>query len=101
VSGQLHEPAALPLRKESSVPIGQEARWDLRAGMDYMEKQPFFNLPDPEIRPLVVQPVGSPYTDCATAATPVLSDGIKIMFVSFMDSFRELNCYTVYCIRNV
>jgi hypothetical protein len=31
VSGQLHGPAALPLRKETAVPIGEEGGWGPKA----------------------------------------------------------------------
>jgi hypothetical protein len=38
--GQLHDPAALPLGKESRVPIGSGSWVDLRAGLEIVELLP-------------------------------------------------------------
>jgi hypothetical protein len=63
VSGQLHAPAALSPGKEPPVPIGQEAGWAPRAGLDDVEKRKFLTLPGLELRP-----VASHYTYCAIPA---------------------------------
>jgi hypothetical protein len=60
VSGQLHTPTTLPLRKEPSVPI--------EYGLDDMQNRKFLTLPGFEIRPSVVQPVASRYNDYAITA---------------------------------
>jgi hypothetical protein len=39
-----------------------------RAGLDDVEKRKFLILPGLELRPSVVQPVASSYTDCAIPA---------------------------------
>jgi hypothetical protein len=41
---------------------------DPRAGLDDVEKRKFLTLPELELRPPVVQPVASRYTDYATPA---------------------------------
>jgi hypothetical protein len=51
LSAQLHAPAAIP----GEITPGThwiEGWVDLRAGMDYLEKIKFLNLPELELRPL-------------------------------------------------
>jgi hypothetical protein len=52
VSSTLHAPAALPLGKNSPVPIGEEVGWAVgpRASLDDVEKRKFFTLPGPELQ---------------------------------------------------
>jgi hypothetical protein len=66
VSGHRHAPAALPPDTHS---IGG---WvGPRAGLDDVEKVKFFNLPDSNSEPSVIQSVASRYTDYAIWAPPV------------------------------
>jgi hypothetical protein len=55
VSGHLHTPAALSTRKEPLVPIGEEAGWDPRAGLDAVVKR---NIPTPcrDSKPPITEP---------------------------------------------
>jgi len=39
VSGQLHTPAALPLRKDPLLSIGYEAEWALLADLTYYSRE--------------------------------------------------------------
>jgi hypothetical protein len=41
---------------------------DPRAGLDDVEKRKFLTLPGLKLDPLVVQPIGSRYTDCYPTA---------------------------------
>jgi hypothetical protein len=52
VSGLLHAPVALPLRKEPPGTHWIEGWVDLKAGLDDLEKRTFFTLPGLELRPL-------------------------------------------------
>jgi hypothetical protein len=45
-----------------------EDRVDPRAGLDPVEKRKFLTLSGLELRPFVVQPVASLYTDCTISA---------------------------------
>jgi hypothetical protein len=65
MSSQLHAPAALPTRKDSPVPIGEEVGW---TGRDDMEKLKFLPYRYSNCDPSVVQLVASRYTDYVTAA---------------------------------
>jgi hypothetical protein len=65
VSGQLHDPAALPPEE-----IAPGTHWiggwvGHRAGLDDVEKRKFCTLPGLELRPLGLQAVASRYTDWA------------------------------------
>jgi hypothetical protein len=44
-----------------------------RAGLDDVEKEEFLSLPGLELRPSVVQPVASHYTDCTVSALIIIS----------------------------
>jgi hypothetical protein len=44
---------------------------DPTAGLDDAEKRNFLNLPGLELRPSVVQPIASRYTDCAIPAQKI------------------------------
>jgi hypothetical protein len=52
-NGGLHFPAALSLRKNSSILIVLEAWWGLRASLDAVEKIKFLPLPGKEIGPII------------------------------------------------
>jgi hypothetical protein len=52
VSGLLHVPSALPPGKETPLPIGYEAGWGPRAGLNDVEKRKFLTLPWHELRSL-------------------------------------------------
>jgi hypothetical protein len=68
VSCQLHAPADLPPGKEPTR-IHWIGGWvNPRAGLDDVEKRKFLILGGLELQPLVVQPVGSRYTDGAIPA---------------------------------
>jgi hypothetical protein len=56
---------------------------DLKAGLDDVEKRKFFTLPGLELRPSIVQPVASRFTDCAIPFT--------ITFSSNEDHFLQLH----------
>jgi hypothetical protein len=68
VSGQLHAPAALPPGERAPGTQWIGGRVDLRAGLDDLEKRTFLTLPGLELRPPVVQPVASRYTNYAIPA---------------------------------
>jgi hypothetical protein len=50
VSNQLHSLAALPPRKEPPVPLGYEAVWGPRTGLEDVEKRKFLTLEGLELR---------------------------------------------------
>jgi hypothetical protein len=66
VSGQLHAPAALPLGKETMVPIGQESGWTPEPVR--MISKNFSPYRDSKSDLSAVQPVASRYADYATVA---------------------------------
>jgi hypothetical protein len=65
VSDQLHAPAALSGER---APSTHRIRGWVGPGLDKVEKRKFLTLPGLELRPSVVQPVVSCYTDCAIPA---------------------------------
>jgi hypothetical protein len=68
VNGQLHALAALPPKESIPGTLSIGGLVDPRAGPDDVEKRKFLTLPILELRPSVVQPVASRYTDCAIPA---------------------------------
>jgi hypothetical protein len=61
VSGQLYSPAALPLRKEAPVTIGEEDGWASEPVWTLWSKEK--SLRPVEKETPAVQPVALPYTD--------------------------------------
>jgi hypothetical protein len=59
---------------------------DLKAGLDDLEKRKFLTLPGLELRPSVVQPVASRYTDYAISAPP---EGLRKLKKSTSSGFRS------------
>jgi hypothetical protein len=65
-----------------------------RAGLDYVEKRKFLTLLGLELRPSVVQPVASRYTDWAIPTHDALRETFKIKFASthFWELHSEYGC---------
>jgi hypothetical protein len=82
VSGELHEPAALPPGKSPRYPLDRS--WvDPGGGLDDMEKRKFLSHRDLNSNTLVVQPVASRYSDYAL---PALRPSIRVGLLTTLAS---------------
>jgi hypothetical protein len=68
MSGQIHDPAVLPLEKELPVPIGYEAEWTPEPVWTTWRRENSWLYRNSNSNSSVVQPIASRYTDWAIPA---------------------------------